>query len=568
MGRRNDTGGLSRHRKGAACSRPPQSDLLCGSRPLEGQGRGELLPLANMFLEWEPPIRMAEEIDVALDCLRFEGAEKNGFCDRGFLLKEAQSMKGVQSWTRREFLKVGAGWMGAGAGGTLLAASPAEFPSGPPPKHSPNNRLNLVLIGAGGRGRYLAAEALRQGENIVALCDVDAGQLTSARKFLSAQGEAGAQTAEKLRLYDDYRKLLDEAKLFDAVLVATGARWHAPISMAMMKAGKHVYCEKPLVRTLAEARQLAELARSSPVATQTGTQGCSAWSTRRAIDALRAGLLGPIREVYLWCDFYGPNPASHSAPPGEDPIPAGLNWDFWLGPVPYRPYKSGLYHPGCLKFQNWLFMDNGMLAGQGAHTFPLAVLGLELGPPVRVETELPEPLQETYPSKAYFKFEFAARGDQPPVTLWWTDGGRYPPEEVTQDLKTGLGKVPQGGLLFRGEKGQLYAGGWGGEGILKLAGDKKWRGVLDHEAAKEVPPHLPRAPGDNHMAEWLQACRGGPKPLTSFQTGAQIAEVFLPGILALRLNRPIRWDAQHLRVPDAPEADQWIQNNYRTKWLI
>ncbi|MCS7305534.1 MAG: Gfo/Idh/MocA family oxidoreductase [Thermoguttaceae bacterium] len=465
-------------------------------------------------------------------------------------------------WSRRKFLiGVGSGWMAA-------AARTALGQSAVPPKHSANDRLNIVLIGAGSRGQYLAAEALRLGENLVALCDVDAGQLDTTRRYLSSQGEVGTRAAEKARLYEDYRKLLDDSKLFDAVLIATGARWHAPIAMAMMKAGKHVYCEKPLVRTLTEARQLAELARTTPVATQTGTQGCSVWSTRRAIDVLRAGLLGPIREVYLWCDYYGPNPPSHDAPAGEDPIPQGLNWDFWLGPVPYRPYKKDIYHPGCLKFQNWLFMDNGMLAGQGAHTFPLAVLGLELGPPVRVETELPEPLRETYPSKAYFKFEFAARGNQPPVTLWWTDGGRYPPEEVTQDLKAGLGKTPQGGLLFRGEKGQLYAAGWGGEGILKLQGDKKWRGVLDHEAAKAVPVSLPRLPGDNHMQEWLSACRGGPKPFSCFETGARIAEVFLPGILALRLNRPIQWDAQNLKVPDAPEADQWIQNNYRTKWLI
>lgn len=478
-------------------------------------------------------------------------------------------MKKSRSCSRRTFfMGLTGGVLGAAVGRRSFGASPAEFPSAPPSKTSSNNRLNVVLIGAGGRGRYLAAEALRQGENLVALCDVDAGQRASASKFLSTQGEAGAQAAEKLRLYDDYRKLLEDAKRFDAVLVATGARWHAPVSMAMMKAGKHVYCEKPLVRTLAEARQLAELARSSPVATQTGTQGCSALTTRRAIEVLRSGLLGAIREVYLWCDFYGPNPPSHDAPAGEDPTPPGLNWDFWLGPVPYRPYKNGIYHPGCLRFQNWLFMDNGMLAGQGAHTFPLAVLGLELGPPVRVETELPEPLRETYPSKAYFKFEFAARGNQAPVTLWWTDGGRYPPEEITQDLKIGLGKTPQGGLLFRGEKGQLYAGGWGGEGILKLTGDKKWRGVLDHEAAKTLPVSLPRTPGDNHMQEWLSACRGGPKPLTSFETGARIAEVFLPGILALRLNRPIQWDAQNLKVPGVPEADPWIQNNYRTKWLI
>lgn len=478
-------------------------------------------------------------------------------------------MNGLSGWSRRKFLAVlgggGFSWVG---GHRVLGASPAEFPSTPPPTPSPNHRLNLVLIGAGGRGRYLAAEALRQGENIVALCDVDRGQLESARKFLATLGEGGSQAAEKVRLYDDYRRLLDDAKLFDGALIATGARWHVPLSVAMIRAGKHVYCEKPLVRKLAEARELADLAQTSQVATQTGTQGCSALTTRRAIEVLRSGLLGPIRQVYLWCDAYGKTPPSHDAPPGEDPVPPGLNWDFWLGPVPYRPFKRDLYHPGCLKFQNWLFMDNGMLAGQGAHTFPLPVLGLELGPPIRVETELPEPLRETYPSQGYFKFEFAARGHLPPLTLWWTDGGRYPPEEVTHDLQTARGKVPNIGMLFLGEKGQLYAGGWGGEGIMKLAGDKQWRGVLDHEAAKAIPTTLPRVPGDNHMVEWLTACKGGPKPLARFEMGARISEVYLPGILALRLNRPISWDAENLKVPGASEADPWIQKNYRTQWLL
>ena len=154
------------------------------------------------------------------------------------------------------------------------------------------------------------------------------------------------------------------------------------------------------------------------------------------------------------------------------------------------------------------------------------------------------------------------------MTLWWTDGDRYPPEEVTANLKALYRKVPDMGCLFRGEKGEMYTGGWGGEGLMKMKGDDKWRGVLDHEAGKPVPQTLPRVSGDNHMQEWLQACKGGVPTFSSIEIGAKCTEVFLPGILSLRLGKPIEWDGANLKAKNAPEADQFIQKNYRTKWLV
>jgi hypothetical protein len=464
---------------------------------------------------------------------------------------------------RRGFLKrVVAAGVGATAAPWIVPSSAVAAGDA-----APSAKLNIAAIGTGGRCSALLEEVLRQGENVVALCDVDAAQIASAQKVLAAKSDRG-EAAAKVRVYDDYRKLLEAEKTVDAVLVATGSRWHAPISVPFMKAGKHVYCEKPLVHKLAEARELIELAPKCKVATQTGTQGGSAKAFRRAVEVIHAGLLGPVREVYLWCDGYGPNPPSHRRPDGEDPVPSGLNWDFWLGPAPLRPFKKGVYHPGCLAFQNWFDLCNGMLAGQGAHTFYLPVQALRLGPPSRVVPEIPEPVLETYVSKASFRYEFPARGDLPPVTLWWTDGGKYPPEEVTRGLKTLGPTIPNMGCLFRGERGELFAGGWGGDGLLRLKGEKQWRGVLDHEAAKPVPATLPRIEGNNHMLEWLRACKGGPRTLTGFEVGAKVAEVYLPGIVALRLGRPIEWDAANLRVPGVPEADPLIHKTYRTKWLI
>jgi len=466
-------------------------------------------------------------------------------------------MPSTRKVTRRELVR-----------GAVAAAAAAPVVSRDLLAQPPSSKLRVALIGCGGRGSHVALEVLRLGHQVVALCDVDENQITAARRFLADKFEPGKATLEKAAAYGDYRRLLEQAKTFDAAVVATGSRWHAPISVALMKAGKHVYCEKPLVYRLAEARELGQLASQCKVATQTGTQGGSSKAFRRAVEIIQAGLLGSIDRVYLWCDGYGPNPPSHDRPPGEDPVPAGLNWDFWLGPAPWRPFKKGVYHPGCLRFQNWLDLCNGMLAGQGAHTFYLPVRALDLGPPVRVEAQLPEPLRETYVSKGRFRFEYPARGQRPSLSLWWYDGGAYPPEEITASLKTISGKVPNMGCLFLGERGELYTGGWGGEGLLRLKGDKQWRGVLDHEAAKKVPVTLPRVAGDNHVLEWIEACRGGPATWSDFTVGARVSEAYLPGILALRLGRPIEYDGAAQRVPDAPEADRWIRKTYRTKWLL
>ena len=465
---------------------------------------------------------------------------------------------------RRTFLKRLAA-AGFGAAPLPLIMSARAWGSG---AKSPNNKLNIAAIGTGGRCCALLEEVLRQGENIVALCNVDRTALDTARKHIAAQGDQGREMAERVRVYEDYRRLLEAEKAVDAVLIATGSRWHAPLSVAFMNAGKHVFTEKPLCHKLAETRELMELAAKCRVATQTGTHGGSGRAFRRCVEIIQAGVLGQVREVHLWCDGYGPNAPSHNRPPGEDPVPAGLNWDFWLGPAPLRPFKQGIYHPGCIAFQNWFDLCNGMLAGQGAHQFYLPVRALKLEPPVRVEAEIPEPVLETYVSKGHFRFDFAARGDLAPVTLYWSDGGRYPPEEVTQGVKSMSGKVPNMGSLFVGEKGELFAGGWGEGGVLRMQGETAWRGVLDHEAARPVPVTLPRAEGDNHMLEWLQACKGGPATWTGFDIGTRVAEVYLPGTLSLRLGRPIEWDSVNLQVKGVPEAEPLIQKTYRTKWLM
>jgi hypothetical protein len=462
---------------------------------------------------------------------------------------------------RRKFLS------SIAAAGTGAVAAPLVIPSRAWGAASPSNRLNIAAVGTGGRCRALMSEILRQGENLVALCDVDRRQFADARKALAGEVEGGGEAMQKAKQYEDYRKLLDTEKSLDAVVIAIGSRWHAPISVRAMKAGKHVYCEKPLVRTIAEARELIDLTPRCKVATQMGTQGTSSKAFRRTVEIIQAGVLGQIEQVYLWSDYCGKFPPSHDRPAGEDPVPDGLNWDFWLGPSAWRPYKAGVYLPGCIAAQNWLDLCNGMLSGQGGHTFQLPVRALKLAPPVRVTAELPEPLRETYVSQGCFRFEYAARDGLAPVTLWWGDGGKYPPEEVTESLKSRSKQMPNTGCLFVGQRGQIYTDGWGVAGVMKLAGDKQWRGVLNHEAVQALPLTLPRLVHDNHMQEWFQACKGGPATYNGFEIGARVSEAYLPGILSLRLGRPIEWDAASMKVPGAPEADRWIQKSYRMKWL-
>lgn len=464
--------------------------------------------------------------------------------------------------SRRAAVKAILAGMGSLAWPAPLVLPSAAWAAG---EAAPSRKLNIAAIGTGGRCSFLIEEALRLGNNITALCDVDGEQLDRAAKMVAGRT---SPSGKQPRLYEDYRKLIESEKSFDAALVATGSRWHAPISAALMKAGKHVYCEKPLVRKIAEARELSELAERCRVATQHGTHGGSSKAFRRSVEIIEAGLLGPVRHVHLWCDGYGQFPASHDRPPGEDPVPPRLNWDFWLGPSPWRPFKAGAYHPGCITFQSWLDLCNGMLAGQGAHTFYLPVRALHLEHPTRVEADRLEPLKETYVSRGRYRFEFPARGPLPPVTLWWMDGPVYPPEEVTRGVRAIGGKLPPFGCLFVGDQGELFAGGWGENGVMKLKGDPGWRGVLDHEAAKAVPVTLPRAPGDNHLAEWIQACQGGPATFTSFQIAARAAAAYLPGMVSLRLGRPIAWDGAAMKVPGLPEADPLIQKHYREKWLF
>ena len=228
------------------------------------------------------------------------------------------------------------------------------------------------------------------GANLVALCDPDPAQIEKARADARTSGGAATKDA---KAYEDYRKLLDDAASFDAVLIATPDHWHAPLCKAFMKIGKHVYCEKPLTHSVAEARELRELARGSKVVTQMGNQGSASASLRRCTEIIKAGALGQIREIYQWGIGVTANEGSAD---GRRSRPAGFNWDLWVGPSAMRPFKKDVYHP--FRWRGWFDFGNGGLADFCCHAINLPMRALDLGYPERLVVNMQDGKQ--MPGKA------------------------------------------------------------------------------------------------------------------------------------------------------------------------
>lgn len=477
--------------------------------------------------------------------------------------------------TRRSFIKLGTAGLG-------VLGFPQILPSGLFGATGANRKLNVAIIGCGNRSAQILPAVLEEGDNIVAMCDIDPAAMKAMKAGLSnprdRRDRVGGKKAGKLphplkegvakaSEYDDFRKLLEREKSLDAVIVAAGQRWHMPMSKAALQAGKHVYCEKPLAHSVAEARDIALFMRGRKQVTQIGTQGGATDTFRRSMEIIQAGLLGQIREVYCWMDrtFPPSEPIAQNA----DPIPSGLNWDAWCGPCPVHPFKS-YYLGGCLSWGRWLDYGDGHLADMGAHAHNLPLRALELGPPIRISVESAEPVKASYPSANRFRWDFAARGKYDPVSVWWIDGPTAnPPREHTGDILATRGKVPTNGVLFVGEKGILLSDAWGRGGVMRLKTDSspKARGVLDHEVAKPLVAKYPRCAGENHMKEWLDACKGGPKTFQPFEIAAQAAEFGMTGIVALRVGKTIEWDSANLKAKGCPEADRWINLEPRKKWL-
>jgi predicted dehydrogenase len=436
-------------------------------------------------------------------------------------------------FTRRRFIHTSA----VVGSGLLLPATFARA-AAKPRRVSPNEKLNIAAVGAGGQ----AATDINgcAAENIVALCDVDQQRLE----------ERGAKFP-KARLFRDYRQMLEEMKEIDAVTVSTPDHHHAHAAMLAMKLGKHVYCQKPLTHSIWEARLLRETAAKTRVVTQMGNQGHSYDSTRRIVELVQAGVLGEVREVHVWTDR--PTwPQGIERPKDAVTPPAHLDWDLWIGPAPLRPYHSA-YAP--FNWRGWWDFGTGAPGDMGCHNSDAAYWALKLDAPISVEAESSGVNSETCPKWSIVRSEFPARGKMPPVTLTWYDGGKKP----GRDLADGI-ELPLNGTIILGSKGKIVFRDWHPNGFRLLPEDK----FKDFQGP---PQTLQRAP-DGPYREWIAACKGGPPCLSNFDYAGRLTEFVLLGNVALRAGRKIEWDAKRLRAKNCPEADQYIRREYRKGWEL
>jgi predicted dehydrogenase len=437
-------------------------------------------------------------------------------------------------WNRRQLLRqLGAAGIAGVASGRLSPAARGA---------SPFDKLNLAIVGCGGQG----SENLEKvaGENIVALCDVDEHRAADAFEHYP--------NAKRFR---DYRKMLDAMHhQIDAVVVSIPDHMHAPVSLAAMELGKHVYCEKPLTWSIDEARRMAGLASEKKLATQMGTQGMAGDRARTGIEIIRSGALGAVSELHVWTDRpAGWWPQGIDRPPETPPVPSTLDWNLWLGVALDRPY-----HPAYCPFawRGWKDFGTGAVGDMGIHNAAMPFAALELGPPVSAEILDSSALKpETFPTWSRLKVEFAAGGGGGPVTMYWYDGGKKPSAELV-----GGRKLRDNGAIVVGTKGTLSSAEWTG-GDWALLPEDRFRDF------KRPSPSQPRAPGHSHHQEWLAACRGGAPAFCRFDGFAsKLTEAMLVANLALRTGRKILWNAQAMEAQDCPEASRFIKREYRAGW--
>lgn len=482
-----------------------------------------------------------------------------------------------ENFTRRQFLYTTA----LAAGGLAISgcAAPARR------RVSPNEKLNIGFVGVGGKGD--SDVDCCASENIVALCDVDARTLAKKReKYPNA------------RTYKDWRVMLEKEKSLDAIVISTPDHTHGVIAATAIRMGKHVYCQKPLTQTVYEARLLQKLAKQYGVATQMGNQGGAEDGLRRAIEVIQAGVIGQVRQVHVWTNrpIW---PQGMDRPEGEDPVPDYLDWDLWLGPAPWRPYKhqwpenrggrrrasGAVYHP--FVWRGWQDFGTGALGDMACHTAHLPFRALRLGYPTVVEAESSPMNRESWPLKSRVRFEFPAREGLAPVTLWWYDGGNpkpdnpyahdgsnKPPREITADIEEMTGQVSASGCVLIGDKGRIYSGNdYGAAFHIRLNDDKEMVAAEKHEAVRAIPQRLARNPHSGgsdlrHHLEWIAACKGGPACFSDFAYAGLLTEIILLGCVALQVGRRLEWDGPNLRATNAPEAERFIRRPNRKGWSL
>jgi predicted dehydrogenase len=398
-----------------------------------------------------------------------------------------------------------------------------------------SEKLNIAGIGVGGKGNENMKNIAELGHNIVALCDVDWNY--AARTF---------KQYPNAKQYKDYRQMLDKEKDIDAVVISTPDHTHALISMAAIQMGKHVYCEKPLTFCIEESRKLEKAARDAKIATQMGNSGQASENVRISSEYVWSGMIGPVREVHVWTDrpIW---PQGIGRPAQADQLPEGMEWDLWLGPAPQRDFNKA-YHP--FKWRGWRDFGTGALGDMGCHAFHPIFTVMKLGHPTSVEACTSDKKQinpETFPLASIVRYQFPARGDMPPVSMTWYDGGLKPARPAGLEDER---ELEDGGTLYIGEKASMLG-----------------HVVIPEVKRKELgaPPKMAqRSPG--HYEEFFNACKGGAPAGASFDSASLVTQVVLLGNIAIKTGKRLLWDGT--KITNVPEANQYLTREYRKGWEV
>ncbi len=431
---------------------------------------------------------------------------------------------------RRDFLKGTSAMALLGPLGTAGAGQKSNAPSG---------KVHIACVGVGGKG-WSDMHETSVGHNIVAICDIDENRLAKA-----------AEKFPKAKRYTDWRKLLEQ-KDIDALTVSTPDHTHAPVAVTAMQAGKHIYGQKPLTHSVYEARRMREIAQGEGVITQMGIQHHATKRLKLAVQAIRDGVIGPVREVHAWTD----RPGSFwkqglERPTRRDDVPDSIHWDQWLGVAPERAYVKGMYHP--FHWRGWWDFGTGALGDMGCHILDPVVGALELGPPQTIQADGPPPHPESGPLWCVVTYEFpGTRHTTEKVKVIWYEAGKQPPRDIFLAPKEWKGS--KNGVLFVGARGNLFVG-FPEMPELFPAGefkDYQWADVQDH----------------NHYREWTSAIAQSGTTSCPFEYSGPLTETVLLGNVAYRTGKTIHWDSAAMKAKGLPDADPYLRRDYRAGWDV
>lgn len=449
-----------------------------------------------------------------------------------------------KTWTRRKF-------MGSFAATAATISFLPRHVLGGPGRKAPSDKLNIACVGVGGKGATDVRACA--SENIIALCDVD---LNRASELFEPDNMNAFQLFPKAKVYVDSRRMLDKEKNIDAITVSTPDHTHAVTALAAMKRGIHAFVQKPLTKTVHEARTLQKAAKKYKVITQMGNQGHAGEGNRLIKEWIEDGAIGMVHEVHCWTNR-PVWPQAIDRPKEIPSVPPTLDWNLWLGPAPFRPY-----HPAYVPFswRGWTDFGVGALGDMGAHIMDTPFWALNLTYPHTIQATSTKLYRETYPQASIIEYKFPARGNLPPVTLKWYDGGIEPSRPAELEPGRAMGNR-DGGVLLVGDKGTIMCGCYGAN--PRLIPETKMR---DYQQPEKT---IPRSPGI--MEEWIDAIKNGKKSTTDFSYSAPMTETMLLGNIAILMkehNTVLEYNAEKMEFVNLSEANTLLQYEYRKGWEL